>query len=602
MVEKTVTVPSEETEKPFETIPDGAKKYTEVSKIELWKKRIRVAKKVRAEELKDIKLLIAYYEGNQWWHEDGSPVLEDRTTVNLIFANIKNEMPYLYFQNPTPVVNETRKEFELSAFASQELLKYYTKENLGSSLKSQVRLSILDAKFSFGCCKVLYTPTFESNPNTGDPIHIGDDDFGDPIFLTDEEGNLVGQSNNILVSELYSVERIDARDMLIDPECKNSANKAKWFAHEIIKPLEYMKGSKLYKNTKNLQGNVELKDDLRDQDEEKTLRELDETRVQFYEIHDIENGEILVVSEQHDEFLREDKSFINPFVFLKFNERPDKFYPLPDVRIEKPLQQQINVGESQMMTHARRASRKYYYDQNTFKDEIQLDNAKSSEDMSFFEIQEYDKPPKPLEIAPQDPSIFQLTQMSKMNFHEVTSSTEAERGVTERRKTKGEASYQEGHSLARRTDKQSLVADFIKEIYITLLKLMQNTLTKQQAVKVIGKTGEFWVEIGRDDIKGEFFVDVEVADLRPQIPEVEKQELNEFMFALSNLLNSIVSNPIMPQVINIQGMIKELAKGYPMLKVENLVNMAITPEQIAELAMQQNQAQNTAGGSGGNTA
>ncbi len=34
------------------------------------------------------------------------------------------------------------------------------------------------------------------------------------------------------------------------------------------------------------------------------------------------------------------------------------------------------------------------------------------------------------------------------------------------------------------------------------------------------------------------------------------------MFALANLLTAIAQNPLMMQIMNIQGMIKELAKGY----------------------------------------
>lgn len=558
-------------------------------KINIWKRRISAAQKVREKELKDVNKLIGFYEGHQWWNED-VPVLEDRTTINLIFANIKAELPYLYFQNPNPIVNARRPEFELNAFASQELLKYYTKENLDVHLKKQIRLCILDSKFAgFGVAKVLYSPTYESNIDAGKPILLGHDELGDPIYLSDNEGNLIGQDKDILISELFFVERVAPTDILIDPECKNFPEKAKWIAQQIIKPLDYIKNNPIYKNTEDLGPNINLKEILRGVTAE-VIRDTDEQRVQFYEIFDLENNQILVLVDGGIKFIREDNFTVNPFAFLKFNEIPDKFYAIPDVRVEKPLQEDVNVGQSQMLNHARRASRKYYYEENTI-DEEQVTVMKNPEDMTVFIIKDINKPPKALEMAPQDPSIFQSTMLSKQNFNEITAGSDASRGQSERRKTGGEARIIEGHSAVRRTDKRSLVADFIKEIYSKLLQLMQDTLTIPQAIKIVGPVGTFWTKIGKNEITGELTVDIEVSDLQPQIPEVERKELQEFMFALANLLNAIVANPLMLQVINIQGMIKELIKSYPYIKAENIMNMAVSPEQIAKLAMQQQQQQ-----------
>ncbi len=211
--------------------------------------------------------------------------------------------------------------------------------------------------------------------------------------------------------------------------------------------------------------------------------------------------------------------------------------------------------------------------------------------MSFFKVGTYGEPPKPLEMASQDATVFQNLIQSRVDFNEVSGSTEMKRGVTERRKTKGEATLQEGHQVVRQSDKQSLVADFIIDTYQNLAKLMQNTLTVEQAIKIIGPTGTFWTKVTREDIVGEFFFDIDVQDLRPQIPELDKQELNEFIFALSNFINSLTSNPLMMQVFNMQGTVKEFCKSYPNIDCENLLNMNVTPEQIAKMVIEQQQQQ-----------
>lgn len=578
--------------------PRPSMSTTEFDKVRKWKARIEVARMIRDNRLHDISTLIDYYEGIQW-HADDEIILKDRTTVNLIFSNIKKELPYLYFQNPTPIVNPKRPEFELGAFALQKLLENYTKYNLKTELKKHVRLAILDAKFAFGCLKITYTPRFSPNPNKGQPLFAGYDDLGEPIFIIDEEGNIVTELDEIVTSELYYIERCSPREILIDPICRNFPERAGWVAQEIVKPVKYIKDNKLYKNTEFLERNIEFKEiferRLNKRNEEVSavnnfIDEEDTQLVRFVEIYDLKNEELLCLPDNEDFFIREEDVYLNPFTFLKFNESPDNFYPIPDVRIEKPLQQEINIGRSMMITHARRAARKYAYDQSTFSgldEEEELEKAKNPEDMAFFKVSDLQHIPQPLGMATQDPAVFQDLYQSRIDFNEVTGTTEMQRGVVERRKTKGEASYQESHATVRRGDKQSLVADFVEETYRKLAEIMQKTMTVPQAIKIQGNTGIFWSEVQNSDIQGDFWFDIEVSEMRPQVPELDRAELSEFIFALSNFITAILNNPVGPMVFNIQGMIKEFSKSYPSINVENILNTQVTPEQIAQLVMMQ---------------
>lgn len=571
------------------------------SEVRKWQSRIEAARKIRDDNLKNLNKLIDFYEGIHWHLDDPEiPLLKDNVTVNLIFANIKKEIPYLYFQNPSPIINASRSEFELGAFSLQHLLRSYAKYNLGTELKKHVRLAILDAKFAYGCLKVSYTPRFGVNPNFGNPV-ILDKVNNVPVFLINENGNIVLEDESeILVSELYYIERISPREILMDPSCRNFPERAKWIAQEIVKPLRYLEDNDLYKNTNRIKPNAELADIYRENlnktnEEVTAVRNLadpeDTQLVRFCEIYDLENNKLLCLPDGNNEFIREENRDIgSPFSFLKFNEKPDSFYGVSDVAQEVPINKEINVSRSLMVTHMRRSARKYFIGRDTFNGvdrDKGIEDLKNPDDMTIVEIGDYDKPPAPIQQAAQDATVYQNVYMGRMDYNEVSGGTEASRGVSERRKTGQEAGYQESHLVVRRTDKQSLVADFIVDTYKNLALLMQKTLTLPQAVKIVGEKGIFWAEVKNRDIQGEFFFDVEVSEMRPQIPEIDKQEINEFVFALSNILNSIVANPILPMVFNIQGLVKEFAKSYPSLKVENLLNMQVTPEQIAKIAMMQ---------------
>ncbi|MHA2120663.1 MAG: hypothetical protein ACW990_05585 [Promethearchaeota archaeon] len=592
----------------YERLPEPERGNVLNEEVKIWQARINVARKIREKKLKDLTKHIEFYEGIQWHIDDEVTSLKDRSTINLIFANIKKELPYLYFQNPTAVVNAQRPEFELNAFAMKELLNAYAKNDNKTELKKHVRLAILDAKFSFGCLKVSYTPRFMDNSYYGKPKVTGYDEFGFPIFLRNEQGNiLLDNRDKIITKDLYYVERVSPRELLIDPECRNSPELASWIGHEVVKPLGYLKDNDLYTNTEKLNKNVDIADVFKStlfktNEEVSAVKELygneDTEKVKFVEIYDLKRKKLLVLPDNHNSFIRNSAIRLNPFSFLKFNEKPDEFYPISDVSQEVPLQQEINVGNSMMITHARRSARKYYYTEETFRgiDDVEgLEAMKDPDDLTLVKIAEYDKPPAPVQMAVQDPSVYQNLFQSKINFNEVSGSTEMERGLTERRKTKGEAQFQEGHSSIRRGDKQSLVADFITDTYEKLAKLMQATLSVPQAIKIIGPTGMFWTEVKGGDIQGELSYDIEVSDLRPQIPELDRVELGEFIFALSNILNSILANPIGPMVFNIQGLVKEFSKSYPAINVENILNMKVTPEQIAEVLIMQLEQKNKTG-------
>lgn len=590
----------------YTTLPQPADYLTKATdKVKKWRSRIDASRAMRDIKLSPLEKWIDFYEGNQWGNKDesGIDVVGDRATVNLIFENIKQELPSLYFDNPYPIVTAKRNEFELSAFAMQELLKNYIKYNMGTELKKHVRLAILDAKFIFGCLKTTYTPRFSVNPNKGQPVIIGYTPDKIPIFQQDEEGNFVAHPDKIITSDLYYVERVSPREMLIDVECRNFVKRSPWIGQEIVKPLEYIKESKLYKNTEALSANVEYRQRFPDRtsEEESAARQLsdsvDTEKVRFVEIHDLENNELLVLADNGTEFIREEKMYMNPFTFLKFNEKPDAFYPVSDIKQEIPMQQEVNIGNTLMLIHARHSARKYVIDNETFSnidEEEGMEALKNPEDMTIVKCSDIEHAPVPIGMAPSDPGIYQSLMQSVNNFNRIAGGTEAGTGFTQRRKTGKEAQFQEQHGAVRRVDKQNLVADFVTETFTNLGQLMQATLSTKQAIKIIGAAGMFWTQVERKDIQGELFYEVDVMDIRPQVPDQDKRELAEFIQSIASFMGALAQNPLFMQVMNIQGTIKELAKPYPSLKVENILNGQITPEQVAQAAKLQMENQKNA--------
>ena len=253
--------------------------------------------------------------------------------------------------------------------------------------------------------------------------------------------------------------------------------------------------------------------------------------VTLYEIYDLEHDKLIVLAEDHDEFLRDenipDGIEGSPYEFLRFNEIPDELHPLSDIKNLKPIQEEHNLGRAMIMTHAKRFGRKYGYKDGTFppgEEDAEMEKLKDPEDGGFFKYAE--EMPIPMLDAPLDSAVYQNFQQTSIDFHKVGGSTEHERGTVERRKTAFEAGQISKEAGIRKEDRKSLTEDFAAGVGAKLLQSFQANLTIEQAVEIAGQAGMQWQNISRENITGQFTVGVEIGSAAPAIPEFERQDFS----------------------------------------------------------------------------
>jgi len=557
-------------------------------RLSIWRDRIERSKKIRKKMLKDVKTYIQFYIGNQWG--DKKTTLSEKPVINLIFSHVKTQIPSLYMRNPKWYCRpKGRKEelpqLKIHAHLAETFLNYYANENLGISLKKQMRLAILDAFFAFGTIKVGYIADFEANPNYGKYNTLGQDEKGNPIYEVDKEsGELMKDDvEEIVTNEAFYARRRSPRVMLFDPECENYFEDGRYIAEEIVKSVEDVKNSKLYDNTKNLEPSFSVKPgynlDEKDKEDMPQITE-DLERITLYEIYDIEHDKLIVLAEDHDEFLRDenipDGIEGSPYEFLRFNEVPDELYPMADIKNLKPIQEEHNLGRAMIMTHAKRFARKYGYKQGTFpagKESEEMEKLKDPEDGGFFEYAE--QMPEPMIDAPLDSAVYQNFQQTKEDFWKAAGSTEHERGTVERRKTAFEAGKISKEAGIRKEDKKSLTEDFAAGIGAKLLQSFQANLTIEQAVEIAGEIGKGWQNISRENIVGQFTVGVEIGSAAPAIPEFERKDFMGIIATLTQMPPDLV----IPYV-NFEGLLKVIPRLFPLISEEEVLN---SPEKVKEI-------------------
>jgi hypothetical protein len=90
---------------------------------------------------------------------------------------------------------------------------------------------------------------------------------------------------------------------------------------------------------------------------------------------------------------------------LKFHEVPDEFWPLPEIKILKPIQDEFNKMINILGSHAKKFLRKYGYEEGAFADEDQMEMFKEPVDgmMVKFNVNKLEKI-KAIDDATQDPA------------------------------------------------------------------------------------------------------------------------------------------------------------------------------------------------------
>lgn len=570
-------------------------KEREKAEIVVWFDRIERGKKLRTKKLKEVKKFIQYYKNNQWAEITG---YKEKPTINMIFAYIKSQIPFLYFQNPKWYV-KPKPGHAVDAVDNSEtatiLLNYYVNENLRITLKKQMRLAILDAYFFFGVAKTGYTPELMLNENYGKPKILGYKDEAAIYDIDDVTGEAkVDTQEELVVSDKFASRRLSPACMIFDTECQNYFDDGRYIIEEISLPLEDVKNDSRYEHTEDLKPSYSIKHSLgltKDDESKSEYKELfdDLKRITIYEIYDLEHDKLKVVAEgEKNYFLRNEKTPDgidgHPYSFLTYNDIPDELYPLSDLRILKSSQEEINKSQSLINSHAKRYGRKFAYMENLI-DEAEMTKLESGEDGVFFKVKELplNKAIELLPTAPLDAAVGAYQTTSKMNFDKLSASTEADRGAVERRKTATEARDMSQKGDLRKEDRRSQVEDFAADIGMKLLKSMQANLTVDDAIKIGGEgAAKNWIQIkDREQINGEFNVGVIVGSMTPKLPEYERADFAQFMQTLSLFPAELVQVKV-----NFDSILKASSKMFPSLEDIQLLNDDATQKKIQEQIQQ----------------
>ncbi len=390
-------------------------KHTKEEHVAIWRNRLNIAMEERRNEDQEVwQPNLLSYRGELRPNENVWDNTDPWVSVDLVFAAVRASLPSLLYQNPKFSVTPKKPQIEAGvdkswdqAYSTQLWLQHVWGETEGNAA---VRRAILSAFLDLGVIKVGYRPDFEDDDmrgvfatdEEGNYISGGTDkatgyvlpelekgDYlrdGDGEIIFDEEMGLPLLHPGTLQGEKFFVEWVPVQNLLFDPEGGNDFQRHRWIAEEWVRPLDDVRNDPRY--SPSVRRAVEATDKMGakpgDQEALKGANkwsgtvvndstaiacDMDGQRVRGWTIYDFEKGRMIEIA-KHVESGRNDIPLLDmpmpegmkhgPYVFLRYNEDPGRFYQKTDVESARKLELENNITRSQMLNHRNQSRPRWF--------------------------------------------------------------------------------------------------------------------------------------------------------------------------------------------------------------------------------------------------
>lgn len=365
-------------------------------------------------------------------------------------------------------------------------------------------------------------------------------------------------------------------DSFIVPFGVRTLDDCPWVDHVVIKPLEDVKASKVYKNTEGLEG-THMETLMKDAAKANFYKELSSEidLVEIHEIRDFKRREICAFVPGYDKWIRppaEDVLQVDglPFVDFTFNEDCEYYWGPSDVQIMEPQQLEINEARTQAMLHRRVALLKFLVEENGM-DPKEVDKMLTEEVAPVIFTKGKPKDIVSLLQPHIPPDLIQWTEVILSDIRGLLGQSKQSQGeAPPGRRTKYEMEVVTGGTDLRMDERRDIVASALVRMMRKTNQVIFQRWDTEKVIQVVGIDGaKYWVAYKGTDNRAEYNLRVDVESMTPKTKQMKKREIVELIQALSE-------NPR----ANIDYLMKMLLREYEWVDA-----MKVFPE--AEETMQQ---------------
>jgi hypothetical protein len=512
-----------------------------------WQERIRIGESWRKQEGEDKWRRYIGYQQSKFLEisPDG-----DYICVNLVHPMVKVIIPAVYSKNPDIVVIPRQERYQGAADLMQVYLRYIFKE---IGLKEELKLVLLDTLLcGHGWVKTGYATQFENiDPYEGDSMismvlkmmGIKEQDPAD-----ENRQRYAAAPNEKISDERPWALRVSPFNMVV-PAMSKRPEELPWISEMLVYTMTDLKNHPEWDVPRNVSPSTDVQTLLKKTSTSpvsinNTLSDEDLNYKILYEVWDLREGCIYIIPDESDthcyDYKENEYNFLDsrhPYLMLRFNEVPDRFYPMSDVEPWEAQIHELNATRTQMMTHRKRYNRRYVTVAGAFKPD-ELDKLKKGDDGTVIETTEEDVRAviTPVQDAPLPPEAYASEERVKRDITEISGITGYQRGDTQAgAKTATEAAIVEGQSRGRNEERLDVVTTFANRIAKNIATISQKFMTAGMVFPVVGDAAISWVQIkNKKQLAGDFLYDLVYGSSVSINPDVDRQQFMEFYQLTAN--------------------------------------------------------------------
>jgi len=518
-------------------------------------------------------------------------------TVNMVLPHVSMIINSVVSRDPKFLVIPTNGEpdiIERNARIAKSVLEYFWQRTDATSTLRDATQDMVILGNGFLKTGWVYTETTMDKTPEMQNIEIQDlvsaaqetaMQSGIPVTdqLIEEIVQSVSLTQQLVDSDEPYVEYVSPYDMFL-PANARRINNTRWISQRIRIPLEELKENKLFNKSavENLKADTGYTDPTTQMQYESTEEGLPAvfTHATVFEFYDMKSKTITVFQLDAEEALYEGpipyEHRFSPYVHLRnFSDGGGTFWSFGDMENIAGLQLMINEIMHAELNDLKRTGNKYFINKNVFTPEIAKALQDNRPDLVIpldlpnnMSMQEVLQPVQRL-ATPSDNYVMESKLQDYMQS--ILGITDFQMGnVQAATRVSGTASAAiEGASTTRALDKLSNVEKAAEEVGLRILALCQQFLDNAKAIRIAGADAPTWLQVTEEDIRGEFFIDVEGGSTSAVNPATRYRQGQEILMQIVPMLMQMGYNPE-PTI--------RTALGYMGMNADNMLVQAAPPQ------------------------
>lgn len=370
----------------------------------------------------------------------------------------------------------------------------------------------------------------------------------EPIVNDDDSISFEKKVNSQVEYDDPQIDIVDPYDLYIDPDATSAGygGNAKYIVHRKTVPLEELKDNPNYKNVAKItekstadpyEDKFSRFDATPDQDSTKNLVEI----LEYWE-----QDRLIVIANKKVVLRDTPNPYAHkqiPFVELDDYRDPHKLYGQSELSVIDPLQREINSIRNQRRD----------YDNLALNPVIQMvpgtlrnPNSASMRPGSVWMVSDLNSIGT-FQLPQLQGSAVQVEQQTAGDIQMAVAIDEIGIGLLPEGGRRSATEVVTATSMAgkRFAVKIALLEEAVKKIGQLVFALNQQFLDKERLIQIVGQRGaQEWLKLGPEDIRGEFFIDIETGSMLPKDEIAARQEAVQLLQYITPIISPVIqTNP-----------------------------------------------------------